>query len=80
MSSTVNCVLCFEKATCFGGHVHSGNEKIVSGLCETHFKTQPAIDGCKGCYGQWKAQMGMDKSFGQLMFVDSDGLYLVDEE
>lgn len=80
MASTVNCVLCFEKATCFGGHVHIEKETIIAGFCKTHFKTQPTIDGCKGCYGEWKEQMGTDKSFGQLMYIDRDGLHPVDDD
>jgi hypothetical protein len=80
MASTKKCVLCFEKATCFGGHVHKEKETIIAGFCKTHFKTLPTIDGCNGCYGQWKEQMEVDKSFGQLMYIDKDGLHPVDDE
>jgi hypothetical protein len=91
MASTVNCVLCFEKATGFGGHVHTEKETIIAGFCKTHFKLRQAFQRsglrpqspqskpiCKGCYGEWKQQMGVDKSFGQLMYLDRDGFHPVD--
>lgn len=100
MSSTINCIVCFEKATCWGGHVHKKDEgeSIIAGFCRQHFKTPlkenfneiineievergPSIvKDCKGCFGEWKAEMGTDKSFGQVMFIDSDGLHPADEE
>ena len=80
MTSTANCVLCFEKAICFGGHVHTENETIIAGLCKSHSKTPPTLEGCEGCYGIWKEQMGKDKSFGQLMYIDKDGLHSIDDE
>lgn len=78
MASTINCVVCFEKADCFGGHVHDGEGKIIAGFCREHFRKQPQIDGCKGCYGNWKPEMGTDGSFGQLGFIDKDGFHPID--
>lgn len=78
MASTLNCIVCLEKAVGFGGHVHSGNEIITAGFCKTHFdthiKTNP-IESCKGCYGEWKEEMGKDESFGQIMYIDKDGIH-----
>lgn len=51
MLSTINCIVCLEKATCFGGHVHAEKEMIIAGFCKDHFNTLPTIDGCQGCYG-----------------------------
>jgi len=94
MASTINCIVCFEKATCFGGHVHRAywrtsthhvDEHIIAGFCKQHFKTPlkhtcPNVDGCKGCWGKWKEEMGHDKSFGQVMYIDRDGLHPIDDD
>lgn len=83
MSSTINCITCFQKATCWSGHVHNGSDYITAGFCKTHFKKteRPAfLEGCKGCYGTWKEEMGEDKSFGQLMYIDRDGVHPADDE
>ena len=37
------------------------------------------IETCKGCYGEWKEEMGKDESFGQLMYIDKDGIHPADE-
>lgn len=83
MASTLNCIICFEKATGFGGHVHVEKETIIAGFCNTHFdsaiKTNPIPD-CKGCYGEWKEEMGKDDSFGQLMYIDKDGIHPADDD
>lgn len=83
MASTINCIVCFEKATCFGGHVHKeGEEHLIAGFCKKHFTPRPIpyIDGCKGCHGEWKEQMGNDKYFGAVMFIDKDGLHPLEDE
>jgi hypothetical protein len=82
MAATKNCIICFEKATGFGGHVHFEKEKIIAGFCNAHvnsIKTNP-IETCKGCYGEWKEEMGKDESFGQLMYIDKDGIHPADED
>ena len=37
------------------------------------------IETCKGCYGEWKEEMGKDESFGQLIYIDKDGIHPADE-
>ncbi len=81
MPSTVNCVVCFEKATCFGGHVHAKKEIIIAGFCKAHFRTQHHKEGCKGCYGNWKEEMGVDKSVGAtVMYIDKDGIHPIKDK
>lgn len=75
MSSTLNCIVCFKEATCFGGHVHKDGETLIATFCSDHFdKHIPVIDGCKGCYGQWKEEMGEDTTFGTLYYIDGSAV------
>ena len=39
MAATKNCIICFEKATGFGGHVHFEKEKIIAGFCNAHINS-----------------------------------------
>ncbi len=74
MISTKNCVLCYKNAVGWGGHVHkSKSEKIIAGFCEMHFeitKSISIIKGCKGCYGEWKEEMGIKGSPSEVMYID----------
>ena len=61
-AATENCVKCYKKATCFGGHVHKGEEEIIAGFCKTHFqrvKKNKKNAECEGCYGEWVNEMGV---------------------
>jgi len=72
MSSTIKCVVCGSKATCFGGHVHNGDDKVIAGFCKEHFRnTAKENNDCKGCYGEYKEEMGVDITFGQVCYIDS---------
>lgn len=70
MASTKNCIVCFEKPTYFGGHVHKNTDKIVASFCDKHFKQSQENPDCKGCFGVWNEKMGIDHSFGQVMYID----------
>lgn len=80
MSATKNCIICFQKATGAGGHVHKGDEQIIASFCKEHFRTKSTIEGCKGCYGEWKEEMGIDKSFGQMMYIDKKGMHPLNDD
>ncbi len=75
MASTTKCIICGANATHYGGHLHHGYQKIIAGFCEQHFSTKPTIDSCKGCYGEWKEEMGVDANFGRLSYIDLDGIH-----
>ena len=74
-NSTANCVVCFEKATCFGGHVHKlDGDSLIAGFCKSHFHSVKQVDGCKGCYGYWDEKMG-EKEFMTVGFIDTKGFH-----
>lgn len=62
MITTEKCVICFGKPKCFGGHVHKDGKSIIAGTCEEHCKQDCAHNDCKGCYGEWKEEMGYKDS------------------
>ncbi len=70
MSSTVNCIECFKEAKNWGGHVHKENEMIIAGFCNDHFNNTKGYKDCKGCFGIWSSEMGYDKSFGELVYIE----------
>lgn len=72
MPSTTKCVICLSNDINIAGHVHKGNEIVLAGLCNVHLHHVCIDNGCKGCYGEWKEDMGYDSSFGKLMYIDSD--------
>lgn len=75
MSSTTKCVVCLKEGKLnFGGHVHKGDEIVIAAVCNEHLRTT-LNNGCKGCYGEWKEEMGYDESFGMLMYIDNKGLH-----
>ena len=82
MAATEKCIICLSKAVSFGGHVHIGNETIIAGFCDRHdfnckehasFCKKLSNEGCKGCYGEWTEEMGIDDSFGKVGYIDKDG-------
>ena len=74
MASTKNCVICFkEKPRSFGGHVHKGDRKIIAAFCmeHDHEPMDPAMAGHKGCFGEYKEEMGIDETFGQVGYIEA---------
>lgn len=62
-SKTTKCVICFTPHIhIVGGHVHKNGEVIIASLCKDHHRTN-MIEGCKGCYGEWKEEMGLEEDF-----------------
>lgn len=66
MRQTKNCIICFKPAVVWTGHVHKGNEEILSGYCHIHRyeKKQYAFIGirknCIGCDGRFTKNMGIE--------------------
>ena len=76
MASTRNCVICGEPANGFaGGHVHKDKQKIIARFCSKECFHSPTLPGCTGCHGKWLMNMGIDDSFGEVMYIDPDGLH-----
>jgi hypothetical protein len=75
MAATEKCVICLGKAVSFGGHVHIGNQTIIAGFCKEHFNFKKKLgrDDCKGCYGEWTEEMGIDDLFCTVGSIDKDG-------
>lgn len=81
--TTANCVICGNPVKgYFGGHVHKEQETIIAGFCSKEHLHAPHVNnGCKGCYGEWTERMGIhEKAFGQLVFIDKDGVHSIDDE
>ena len=60
-AATENCVICFGPRECVGGHVHRGDEIIFASTCKEHWND--TVEGCKGCYGEWKPEMGYEANY-----------------
>lgn len=87
MGATKNCVVCFNPANSWGGHVHKNGDLIIAGTCADHYVklgskegtlSINAVKNCKGCYGDWKEEMGFDPSFGQFGYIDREGFHELD--
>ena len=62
VKNTIRCVVCLSyDVVCMGGHVHKGKEKVIASLCREHMLTDAINDKCKGCYGAYKKEMGIEK-------------------
>lgn len=70
MKGTKNCVVCGSPDVIrHGGHVHKGDEDILSGRCYTCYYSPQLIrdrgrEGCMGCDGEWEPKMGEVKLDG----------------
>ena len=70
MSAVKKCIVCgSEEISLIGGHVHKEEEKVIAYFCNNHKDNKPLNNNCRGCYGDWKEEMGYDKSFGEVAFL-----------
>ncbi len=77
MISTKNCIICFNEAKEWGGHVHKENVDVLAGFCNEHFKQRKIFKtmfGCQGCFGQYKPAMELINEESELYEITSTGI------
>ena len=76
-NATVNCVVCgTADVKVMGGHVHKGDETVFAHTCHEHEDDSEGMGGrkdCKGCFGEWTEEMGVQDSGFKMGFIDRDG-------
>lgn len=55
---TTHCIKCLGDATRWSGHVHMTRGTAIAGWCDD-CQGQPLPGSCRGCFGEWKAEMGL---------------------
>ena len=65
---TQNCIVCYQEAKLFTGHVKRGNESITAGWCKNHIhkSNDMSIMINSGFCGEWKTEFGIRENFKQI--------------